>query len=49
LNLGGRSFLHNYNYLEDADSSILELIMTAVPVVASWINLQYYASTVNNP
>ena len=32
----------------DADKSTLELIMVAPMVVASWINLQYYGSTVNN-
>ncbi len=46
--LGGRVFLHEYNHQADTDNSILELIMTAPMVVANWINLQYYASTVNN-
>ena len=48
LNLGGRSFLNNYDHGSDIDGSKLELVMTAPMVVASWINLQYFASTVNN-
>jgi uncharacterized protein YbcC (UPF0753/DUF2309 family) len=48
LNLKGRVFLHNYNANLDAEKSTLELIMVAPMVVASWINLQYYGSTVDN-
>jgi uncharacterized protein YbcC (UPF0753/DUF2309 family) len=46
--LGGRSFLHSYDWRQDKDFGVLKLIMTAPMVVASWINLQYYGSTVNN-
>lgn len=46
--LSGRVFLHHYNHGDHDDLSTLELIMTAPLVVANWINLQYYGSTVNN-
>jgi uncharacterized protein YbcC (UPF0753/DUF2309 family) len=48
LDLGGRSFLHDYRHEQDEGFAILELIMTAPMVVTHWINLQYYASTVDN-
>lgn len=48
LDLGGRAFLHDYEWRKDDGFGVLELIMTAPMVVASWINLQYYGSTVNN-
>lgn len=48
LDLQGRSFLHSYEWRQDEDFGVLELIMTAPMVVASWINLQYFASTVDN-
>lgn len=48
LNLEGRTFLHSYDYRQDPDLRVLELIMTAPMVVTNWINLQYYGSTVDN-
>jgi uncharacterized protein YbcC (UPF0753/DUF2309 family) len=48
LNLGGRSFLHNYDWRLDDQFAVLEMIMTAPMVVSNWINLQYYGSTVDN-
>ena len=48
MNLGGRSFLHDYRWERDPGFKVLELIMTAPMVVTNWINMQYYASTVDN-
>jgi uncharacterized protein YbcC (UPF0753/DUF2309 family) len=48
IDFGGRAFLHDYDWRSDAGFGVLELVMTAPMVVASWINLQYYGSTVNN-
>ena len=46
--LEGRAFLHDYDWRQDGERGfgVLELIMTAPVVVASWISLQYYGSTV---
>ncbi|WP_286190272.1 DUF2309 domain-containing protein [Labrenzia sp. R4_2] len=44
--LGGRSFLHSYDWQKDDGFGTLELIITAPVVVASWISLQYYGSSV---
>jgi len=44
--LGGRAFLHSYDWKSDDSFSTLELIITAPVVVASWISLQYYGSSV---
>jgi uncharacterized protein YbcC (UPF0753/DUF2309 family) len=47
-NLDGRVFLHEYDWTRDPDNAVLTLILTAPVVVASWINLQYWASTIDN-
>ncbi|ACA19955.1 conserved hypothetical protein [Methylobacterium sp. 4-46] len=44
--LHGRAFLHDYDWQRDEGFGVLELIVTAPVVVASWISLQYYGSTV---
>ncbi len=46
--LEGRAFLHDYDWRADSARGfpVLELILTAPVVVASWISLQYYGSTV---
>jgi len=48
VDLAGRSFLHSYEWREDEGFGVLELIMTAPMVVASWISLQYFGSSVDN-
>jgi uncharacterized protein YbcC (UPF0753/DUF2309 family) len=44
--LDGRAFLHSYDWQADEGFGTLELIITAPVVVASWISLQYYGSSV---
>ena len=48
VDLGGRAFLHDYNWRNDAGFATLQLIMTAPMVVGNWINMQYYGSMVDN-
>lgn len=48
INFEGKSFLHSYNWRTDQNYAVLEAIMTAPMIVTSWINLQYYGSTVDN-
>jgi hypothetical protein len=43
--LDGRAFLHDYDAANDADGSVLELLMTAPILVTHWINWQYHSST----
>jgi uncharacterized protein len=48
VNWHGRAFLHSYDYRQDASGKMLETIMTAPLVVAQWINMEHYFSTVDN-
>ncbi len=44
LNLEGRSFLHDYQWQDDPESTLLTQILTAPMLVTNWINMQYNAS-----
>ena len=45
----GRCFLHDYDWRDDnADATVLEVLMTAPMVVSQWINMQYCVSTVDS-
>ena len=47
LALEGRVFLHSYDYREDPDGRLLEVVMTGPQVVGQWINMEHYFSTVD--
>ena len=47
MNLEGRTFLHSYDYSQDETGKYLEIIMTAPMIVANWINMEHYFSTVD--
>lgn len=47
LELDGRVFLHSYDYREDPDGRLLEVVMTGPQVVGQWINMEHYFSTVD--
>ncbi|WP_049984893.1 DUF2309 domain-containing protein [Halobellus rufus] len=47
LDLGGRSFLHSYDWRTDPEGDALEAILTGPMVVTQWINTQYYFATVD--
>ena len=48
LDLGGRVFLHSYDYREDPTNRLLEVLLTAPQVVGQWINMEHYFSAVDN-
>lgn len=46
--LQGRAFLHSYDWRIDRKHRLLENILTGPLVVAEWINMEHYFSTVDN-
>ncbi|HEX6174424.1 MAG TPA: DUF2309 domain-containing protein [Candidatus Binatia bacterium] len=47
INLEGRAFLHSYDYREDFDGRLLEVVMTGPQIVGQWINMEHYFSAVD--
>lgn len=48
LDLGGRVFLHSYDYREDPTGRLLGIVLTGPQAVAHWIAMEHYCSTVDN-
>ena len=48
IDLGGRVFLQEYNYLLDPSGKILETLLSGPLVVGRWISLEHYFSTIDN-
>ena len=48
IDLDGRVFLQSYDYRDDLNGRMLEVLMTGPQVVAQWINMEHYFSTVDN-
>ena len=48
VDLGGRAFLHSYDYREDPTGRWLEIVMTGPQVVGQWIAMEHYFSTADN-
>ena len=47
INLDARAFLHSYDYREDLDGQLLEVVMTGPQIVGQWINMEHYFSAVD--
>jgi uncharacterized protein YbcC (UPF0753/DUF2309 family) len=47
INLDGRGFLHSYDYREDPDGRLLEVVMAGPQLVGQWINMEHYFSAVD--
>ncbi len=47
VNLDGRVFLHSYDYRGDPEGKLLEAVMTGPQIVAQWINMEHYFSTID--
>jgi len=48
LNLSGRVFLHSFDYREDPNNRLLDVLLTGPQAVAQWINMEHYFSAVDN-
>ena len=47
IRLDGRVFLNSYDYLQDPDGRLLEVILTGPQLVGQWINMEHYFSAVD--